>query len=217
MVHAGIGRENGTAPDRKAPITADTLRQLVSVQPPTLAGTRNKAILLVGFAGAFRRSELVALNYSDIALWPQRLEIIVRRSKTDQEGKGMKRIIPAIDDAAICPVKAMTDWLVASEIKRGPLFRKVDRWGNIRSKRVTGHAVAVIIKNAALAAGLDRAQFSGHSLRAGFVTQAAGNGVAEWQIQEVTGHKSTTVLRGYIRDEGLGQQEAIRRALGGGK
>jgi len=105
-------------------------------------------------------------------------------------------------------------WLEAAQLKSGPVFRQVDKWGNVRNKRMTGQAVATIIKDAARAAGLDDVQFSGHSLRAGFVTQAVRANVPEWQIQKVTGHKSVKVLRDYIRDEGLGQEEAIRAALG---
>ena len=215
-VHAGIRREIGVAPDRKSPITADKLVRLIEVQPPTLAGVRNCALILLGFAGAFRRSELVGLDRADIDLSHEKVVVNLRRSKTDQEGKGMKKNIPAMSNAStLCPVSALSKWLLVSGINDGPLFRKIDRWGNIGDDRLTDHAVATIIKDAAREAGLDEKELSGHSLRAGFVTQSARAGVPEWQIQEVTGHKSATVLRGYIRDEGVGQQDAIKKALGG--
>jgi integrase len=118
------------------------------------------------------------------------------------------------DDAAVCPVRALKAWLDAAQIQSGAVFRAIDRWGYVRQARLTDRAIALIVKRAAVAAGLDPRQFAGHSLRAGFVTQAAADNTPEWAIAEVTGHKSREVLQKYIRDAGRGQLDAIRRALG---
>lgn len=209
----GIRRTLGTASDKKEPAALDVLRPMVAALSDDLAGTRNRALLLVGFAGAFRRSELVALDLADVKLQGASVRIQIRRSKTDQEGAGAAKVIPRLDDE-LCPVRALVAWLGASGITTGALFRPIDRWGKLRSSRLTGHAVATIIKAAAEAAGLDPAQFSGHSLRAGFATQAALARAPEWEIQEVTGHHSAQVLRGYIRNSGAGQVDAIKRAFG---
>lgn len=212
-IMAGIRRTLGTAGDKKDPVTLEALRPMVATLGDDLAGIRNRALLLVGFAGAFRRSELVALDLGDVKLQGGSVRIQIRRSKTDQAGAGAVKVIPRLDDD-LCPVQALVAWLGASGIIAGALFRPIDRWGKLRASRLTGHAVATIVKAVAEAAGLDPAQFSGHSLRAGFATQAALAHAPEWEIQEVTGHHSAQVLRGYIRDSGSGQIDAIRRAFG---
>jgi site-specific recombinase XerD len=213
-VVAGIRRKLGTAPSRKAPITFAELSRMVRASPKTLRGKRDKALLLLGFAGAFRRSELAGLDVADLRFGSHKMTVTLRHSKTDQEGQGMKKVIPRLQDESLCPVRAVKDWLDAARITSGPVFRPVDKWHVIHSRRLTDRAMATIIKDAAKQAGLDERQFSGHSLRAGFVTEAAMNGTSEWKIQEVTGHKSPAVLRGYIRDMGVGQVDAIRRAFG---
>jgi len=213
-VAAGIRRKLGTAPSRKAPITFDELSRMVRALPRTLRGKRDRAVLLLGFAGAFRRSELAGLDMADLRFDSHKLTITLRHSKTDQEGQGMKKVIPRLQAESLCPVRAVKDWLYAAHITSGPVFRPVDRWHAIHARRLTDRAMATIIKEAARRADLDERQFSGHSLRAGFVTEAAMRGTPEWKIQEVTGHKSPAMLRGYIRDMGVGQLDAIRRAFG---
>lgn len=213
-VMAGLRRDKGTAPSRKTPVTRDRLIKMLDANGNNLTATRNRAILLLGFAGAFRRSELVALDVADVAFDDSQMAVRLRRSKTDQEGRGRNKVIPAIEDMELCPVRAMMHWLNASGLTSGPLFRKVTRWQKPTARRLCDRTIALIVKQSARAAGMDEIQFSGHSLRSGFVTQAARERTPEWQIQEVTGHKSTTVLRGYIRDEGLGQVDAIRRVFG---
>ncbi len=213
-VMAGIRREHGTAPDRKAPVTRVELFRMVSAIGLGIADTRDRAILLVGFGGCFRRSELAGLTRRDVDFTATGMVITLRQSKTDQEGRGIKKNIPLLENDELCPVRALRAWLTVAQIESGPIFRRVDRHSHVGNKRLGDHAIAVIVKQAAKRVGLDPARFSGHSLRAGFITQSALDGTPEWEIQEVSTHRNTAVLRDYIRDAGVGQQHAIRRAFG---
>lgn len=213
-VMAGIRRQLGTAPNKKAPITRADLERMITSLPDTLTGKRDKAILLIGFAGAFRRSELIALDVKHIVFLEDRAVITLEKSKTDQEGRGAKKHIPRMDDDPdLCPVAALQAWLFAAGIQSGAVFRKVDRWGKVWERRLNSGTVAEIVKSAARAAGLNPDVMAGHSLRSGFITSAAGRNVAEWKIQQVSKHKSVDVLRGYIQDAGQGGLEAIRQVL----
>jgi len=213
MTMAGIRRERGTAPQKKAPALLPDLRKMLAALPDTLAGRRDRAVLLIGFAGAFRRSELVAIDVADIRL-AAKVTITVKRAKTDQEGKGLTKVIPRLTDKSLCPVAALKSWLEASGIKSGAVFRQIDRWGNVRNRRLTAQSVALIIKAAATGAGLEARQFAGHSLRSGFITEAAQAGVLSRDIMAQTGHKSETVMRGYIQDAGRGALSAAQAAFG---
>jgi len=214
MVMAGISRKLGRAAQKKAPVTLDDLRAVMAALPAdSLAGQRDRALLLVGWAGAFRRSELVALDVADLRLGAE-LTVAVRRSKTDQEGRGMLKVIPALEEKDLCPVTALRGWLNAAQIKSGPVFRRIDRWGHMRAERLTAQSVALVVKAACQAAGLDARAFSGHSLRAGYVTAAAQGGADALEIAEQTGHKSLEVLRGYIRDTGRLSRRATLAAFG---
>lgn len=137
----------------------------------------------------------------------------IRKSKTDQDRHGLKKVIPYLD-GDLDPASALRDWLKAADITSGPIFRKVKKSGVAGANRLTDQVVADVVKGAAESAGLEPAQFAGHSLRSGFITSAAMSGASEWQIQEVSGHKSEHVLRGYIRDLGAGGQDAIKKAFG---
>jgi site-specific recombinase XerD len=214
IVMQGIRRKLGCAAQQKSPVMRNDLGKMIDALPDTLQSKRDRAILLLGFAGAFRRSEIVGLDVDDVRFGVDAMTITLRRSKTDQEGKGTTKRIPRIDDEKLCPVRALQVWLDVAQIQRGPVFRAIDRWGHARDGRLTDKAIALVIKRAATTAGLDARQFAGHSLRAGFVTQAATDRTPEWAIAEVTGHKSRAVLQRYIRDAGLGQMSAIRRAFG---
>jgi site-specific recombinase XerD len=205
---AGIRRAKGTAPVAKAPLAVSDLRLIVTDHLPhdfrgrlTPKGSRDRALLLLGFAGAFRRSELVGLDCADVEHVAEGLIVTLRRSKTDQEGAGRKVGIPY--GAETCPVRALEAWLQESSISDGPIFRPVDVWGNVAAARLSDHAVAVIVKRYAAAIGRDAATFAGHSLRAGFATAAAKAGAAERDIMNQTGHRSLTMLRRYIRDGSL--------------
>jgi len=198
-VMKGIRRALGAAQEQKAPIVTEVLRVMLGTLDTSRAGLRDRALLLVGFAGAFRRSELVSLTVADLAFKPQGLVITLRRSKTDQEGEGTQRAIPYGLSPATCPVRALKAWLDASELVSGALWRPIDRHGNIGAAALTSHAVARLIKRCAAAAGLNPGDFSGHSLRAGLATAAAAAGVSERQIMAQTGHKSERMVRRYIR------------------
>ena len=211
-VMAGIRRRLGTAPRKKAPVTRDELKKMIAQLPSDLISVRDKALLLVGWAGAFRRSELVALDMADVRI-TDKIAITVRRSKTDQEGKGLVKIIPMLDDAQICPTRALKAWLAQSQIQSGPLFRGVDRHGHVHG-RLSDKSVALIVKKSARRAGLSAFDFAGHSLRSGFITEAANAGVESRDIMAQTGHKSEVVMRGYIQDAGLGAAGAVRAAFG---
>ncbi|WP_082167442.1 site-specific integrase, partial [Methylobacterium aquaticum] len=178
----GIRRKVGTAPDQKAAATADIVTAMLMRVPDTLTGKRDKALLALGFAGAFRRSELVALDVADLREDPEGLWVLVRRSKVDQEGAGFEKAIP--HGRFIKPVALLRDWLDAAGITEGPVFRPVSRSGRVRANaensgiapRLTTQAVADIVKRYATAAGLDAATFGAHSLRAGYITTAAERG-----------------------------------------
>jgi len=207
-VWAGIRRVKGTAQTRKAPAVTAEVRRMVETLPTGLAGARDRALLLLGFAGAFRRSELVSLDLADVASTRDGLVVTLRRSKTDQEGQGRLVGIPYGGRPATCPVRAYEDWLVASGIAQGPLFRAVNRHGALSQARLSDRAVALVVKRAAAAAGLDPARYAGHSLRAGLVTAAAAAGVSERVIMTQTGHRSVTMVRRYIRDASLFEENA---------
>ncbi len=212
-VMSGIRREKHTAPRMKAALTRADLHTLIAtIDTATLTGARDKALLILGWEGAFRRSEIAALDVEDIRMNGD-MKVTLRKSKTDQEGAGMVKVIPANDDTpGLCPLRSMRSWLDASGIKSGAIFRRVDRWGHMRDERLTSQSVALVIKHYATLAGLEARQLSGHSLRSGFVTSAISAGAAEHDVMQMTGHKSQIVLRRYIRDAGLGAKRAARAA-----
>lgn len=194
----GIRRSMGTAQRQVVPVIKDYLIAMVEKLEGT-KGIRDQALLLIGFAGAFRRSELVAINCTDVEFADQGLVVNITRSKTDQEGQGRRVAIPHARGAA-CPVGSLKAWLQTSGISDGPIFRPVTRHGKIIEARLSTQAVAEIVKQRAGAIGLNPKNFSGHSLRAGLVTSAAQAGVSSWKIRQQTGHKSDAMLQRYIRD-----------------
>lgn len=218
----GIRRRVGVAPKRKAAATAEIVAAMLMRMPDTMTGKRDRALLALGFAGAFRRSELVALDVADLTEHADGMRVLVRRSKTDQAGAGTEKAIP--HGRFIRPVALLREWLDAAGITEGPLFRPVSRSGRVRSvgsnaevgtepraPRLTTQAVADIIKRYAEAAGLDPALFGAHSLRAGFVTTAAERGADLAKIMEVSGHKDPRTVVGYIR-----RANAFKDHAGGG-
>lgn len=204
----GIRRTFGTASEGKAPARTVEMRAMVATLDDTLAGTRDRALLLVGFAGALRRSELVALDVADVVENGDGLVVTVRRSKTDQEGAGEQLGLPYGSDPATCPVRALRAWLGASGIESGPIFRPITRHGAMGERRLSDRAVAEVVKRAASAAGLDARRYAGHSLRAGLITAAAEAGVLERDIMRHSRHKSVPVMRRYIRGATLFQSNA---------
>jgi site-specific recombinase XerD len=211
LVWQRIRRTHGTAARRVEPAVTDVIRALVDGEDPDLAATRDRALLLVGFAGALRRSELVALDVTDVTDTPDGLKVSIRRSKTDQEAVGRVVGLPYGSTRATCPARAWRAWLAASGITDGPAFRSMDRHSNLSSTRLSDRAVALIVKRRAELAGLDPASFSGHSLRAGLATAAAMAGVPERVIAAQTGHKSMAVLRGYIREGSIWRENAAAK------
>jgi len=174
--------------------------------PERLIGFRDRALVLLGFAGAFRRSELVALNVCDIEESDEGLRIRISRSKTDQEGQGVT--IAVVTGSVACPVVALNAWLRAAGIEDGPLFRPVTKGGKVSAARLQSKTVATIVKRHAKALGLDARTFGGHSLRAGFLTSAAARGASIFKMMDVSRHKSVDTLRGYVRDAELFRDHA---------
>lgn len=199
----GIRRSLGTAQPGKEPLlTADVIAMLDALDEGLL-GIRDRALLLIGFSGGLRRSELANLDVDDVTETEDGLVIRVRRSKTDPEGKGAAVALPYGSVAATCPVRSYRTWIAAASISAGPAFRAVDRHGRVASGRLDAGSIARIVKRTAAAAGLDPGLYAGHSLRAGFATQAFLNGAAEVSIMRQTRHKSLNTLRKYIRDRSL--------------
>jgi integrase len=195
----GVKRTHGTGSIQKAAILTDDLRLMLRSLPAGVKGTRDRAVLLVGFAGAFRRSELVGIDVCDLSFESAGLKILLRHSKTDQERQGRTVAIPNGSHTETCPVRAIQDWLKRSGIIEGPVFRPIRKGGFITPSRLTGHAIATLVKAYAGAAGLLENTVSGHSLRAGFVTSAARAGEPERRIMLQTGHKSVEMVLRYVR------------------
>lgn len=209
----GIRREHGVAQAHKAAATADVVTQLVADLPDDLGGMRDRALLLLGYAAALRRSELAALTVEDLAFVDGGVEVTIARSKTDQDGEG--RTLPVSRGANgpnTCPVRSLQAWLSASGITTGYVFRWMRRGGNLQDEPMTPASVARIIKQAAEGAGLDPALFSGHSLRRGRITSLARAGVAERHIMEHSRHKSERVMRGYIEQATIWDNPATKAA-----
>lgn len=207
----GTWWDHGAPPAAVAPAVVEEIRAMVAALPPRLLGARDRALLLVGFASGFRRSELVALDVADVEFRREGLLITLRRSKTDPAGQGRPVGIPYGSTPATCPVRALQDWLAGAGISEGPVFRPVNRHGRVRPGRLSDRAVARVVPRSAQAAGLDAVRYAGHSPRAGLATSAAAAGVPEWVIARQTGHRSTATLRRYIRQGEIWSHNAAAR------
>ena len=199
----GIRRTKGTAPAQKAPTLTDDIRAMVDATDIGLIGARDSALLLLGFAGAFRRSELVGLDVEDCAFGKDGLTVTLRRSKTDQESAGRKIGIPYGSNPDTCPVRRCLTWIELTGIETGPLFRSLNRHGQVQEGRLSGIDVARVVKKLARRAGLNPAKYAGHSLRAGHATSAAIAGASERSIMDQTVHRSVQMVRRHIRDGSL--------------
>jgi site-specific recombinase XerD len=199
----GIRRTRGTAPVQKTATLIADIRTMIESTDAGLIGQRDRALILLGFAGAFRRSEIVGLTIDDCAFGKDGLTITLRRSKTGQTGAGRKIGIPYGSNPETCPVRNLQSWIEQAGISEGPLFRSVNRHGTIQTAGLSGIDVARVVKKLAGRAGLDAAKYAGHSLRAGHATAATIAGASERSIQNQTGHKSAQMLRRYIRDGSL--------------
>jgi site-specific recombinase XerD len=208
LVMAGIRRSKGTAQAAKSPVLVPDLRKMMAEMPDGLLGIRDRALLLIGFSGGFRRSELVGLDRDAVEITRDGLAVTIRRSKTDQEAQGRKLGIPYGSNPDTCPVRAFQAWIDASGIAEGPIFRPITRHSRISGQRLSTNAVAEIVKRYASAAGLDASKFAGHSLRSGLATSAAMAGASERSIMNQTGHRSVNMVRRYIRDGSLFRENA---------
>ena len=199
----GIKRVRGTNQKTKKPILINDLKAIINsidqLNQPEKKKIRDKAIILIGFSGGFRRSELVNIDYEDIEFVNEGVKIFVKRSKTDQSGEGMIKAIPYFDNNNYCPVISLKEWIDVSEIKPGKIFEISDR------------SVALIIKKYASLSGLDPNRYGGHSLRSGFATSAAESGAEERNIMAMTGHKTTQMVRRYIQEANLFKNNALNK------
>lgn len=209
----GIRRTIKTAHTPKDELTLDQLRQIMTALPDDLKGRRDRAMLLMGFWGAFRRSELVAVEVSHVKISKDTMRITVPHSKGDQEGKGAVKTLPRLPDALadVCPVRAYRAWIDAAGIRSGLVFRPIDRWGNVEgnTKAMDGKAVARLIKRAVSVIGLEARQFAGHSVRRGFLTEATDGGAQSADMREQSGHKSDETLKLYQAQRGRGALRAV--------
>lgn len=199
-VWKGMRKKKTMKQESKKAAEAPTIRRFLSTMPSdSLRGLRDRAVILVGFFGAFRRSELVSLTTEDVEQTEEGLTIYLRRSKTDQEGEGRAIGIPYGTDAGTCPVRALLQWIDRAGIESGPIFRSIHRSGSIQPRALSGRDVARIVKRAAERAGLDPEQFAGHSLRSGFATSAARAGASDRSIMKQTGHKTRAMVDRYVQ------------------
>jgi integrase len=208
----GILRSKGEAQRGKKPLLVGDLRRMVTSLPHSLQGSRDRAILLLGFAGGLRRHELVALDVEDFEEVDEGLVVHLRRSKTDQTGKGLKKGIPFGKAAKTCPVRAVVTWLRDAEIFEGPVFRPLSKHDTPRRSRLTAQSVALVVKNAFRVIGKRPRDYSAHSLRSGLVTAAAIGGADERTIMKHTGHKSVQMVRRYMRDASLFRDNPATKA-----
>lgn len=199
----GIRRAKGTAQIGKRPLYTEQLRAMIRALPENRQGIRDRALLLIGFAGGFRRSELAALTVDRLAVEKDGLVVTLDRSKTDQEGQGRQVAIPYGSNIETCPVRAYLAWIEATGLKAGAVFREIDRHGRVEGNALHKDSVGLIVKRAAARIGLDAALYAGHSLRAGLATQAYLNGATEISIMQQTGHRSLATVRKYIRESSL--------------
>ena len=211
----GIKRSKGVNQKGKKPLLINDLKQIIDVinqqNEPDIKKLRNKALLLIGFAGGFRRNELISLNLEDLEFVFEGLKINVKRSKTDQFGEGFIKGIPYFENYLYCPVKNLKHWLNISKIKKGPVFVRFLKGSKISNIRLTDQSVALIIKEYLTKAGIDDKNYSGHSLRSGFATSAAEAGAEERSIMAMTGHKSTEMVRRYIKEANLFKNNALNK------
>ena len=209
----GIKRRKGSAQNGKKPLLINNLKVLIKAINRSdlnpIIKFRDRTIVLIGFSGGFRRNEIVSLNYDDIEFVNEGMKINLRRSKTDQYGEGFLKGITYFDNPVYCPVISMQNWLKISKIDSGSLFRRFSKGAKLTEIRLTDQTVALIIKKYLNLAGLDSKNYSGHSLRSGFATSAADAGAEERSIMAMTGHKSTEMVRRYIKEANVFKNNAL--------
>ena len=211
----GIKRRKGSVQKGKKPLLINNLKRIINVidqdKSEEIKKLRNRTIILIGFSGGFRRNEIVSLDYDDLDFVSEGLKINLKRSKTDQYGEGSVKGLPYFENPQYCPVVSIEKWLELSKINNGPLFRRFTKGSNLSENRLTDQSVALIIKEYLKLAGIDNKNYSGHSLRSGFATSAAEAGAEERSIMAMTGHKSTEMVRRYIKEANLFKNNALNK------
>ena len=211
----GIKRRKGSIQKGKKPLLINRLKIIIDVideqKKEEIKKFRDRSIILIGFSGGFRRNEIVSLDYEDLDFVQEGLKINLKRSKTDQFGEGSVKGLPYFDNSKYCPVVSVQKWINISKINSGSLFRRFSKGSKLTEYRLTDQTVALLIKKYIQLAGLDSKNYSGHSLRSGFATSAAESGADERSIMEMTGHKSTEMVRRYIKEANLFKNNALNK------
>ena len=211
----GIKRVKGSIQKGKKPILINHLKSIINVidqqEINEIKKSRDKTIVLVGFGGGFRRTELISIDHEDLEFVPEGVKITLKRSKTDQFGEGMVKGLPYFSNELYCPVINLKKWLELSNIKSGPIFRRFVKGSVLTNNRLTDQSVVLIIKDYLNLAGIENKNYSGHSLRSGFATVAAESGADERSIMAMTGHKTTQMVRRYIREANIFKNNALSK------
>jgi len=211
----GIKRKKGSIQKGKKPILINHLKQIINVideqKIEKIKKLRNRTLILIGFGGGFRRTELISIDYEDLDFVEEGVKITLRRSKTDQFGEGLIKGLPYFTNEKYCPVTSLKNWINLSKIKNGPIFRRFAKSSILTKHRLTDQSVALLIKDYLRLAGIENQNFSGHSLRSGFATVAAESGADERSIMSMTGHKSSQMVRRYIREANLFKNNALNK------
>jgi len=211
----GIRRRKGSIQRGKKPLLINILKEIINVidqqKNEEIKKLRDKSIILIGFSGGFRRNEIVSLDYEDLDFVQEGLKINLRRSKTDQFGEGSIKGLPYFDNPKYCPVVSISEWIKISKISSGALFRRFIKGSKLSENRLTDQTVALLIKEYLRLAGIESTNYSGHSLRSGFATSAAEAGAEERSIMAMTGHKSTEMVRRYIKEANLFKNNALNK------
>ena len=211
----GIKRKKGSIQTGKKPILINHLKQIINVideqKIEKIKKLRNRTLILIGFGGGFRRTELISINLEDLDFVEEGVKITLRRSKTDQFGEGLVKGLPYFTNEKYCPVTSLKNWINLSNIKTGPIFRRFAKSSILTGHRLTDQSVVLIIKDCLKKAGIENENFSGHSLRSGFATVAAESGADERSIMAMTGHKTTQMVRRYIREANIFKNNALSK------
>ena len=211
----GIKRRKGSIQTGKKPILINSLKEIINVidekNKEEIKKLRDRSLILIGFSGGFRRNEIVSLDFDDLDFVTEGVKINIRKSKTDQFGEGSVKALPYFNNSLYCPVTSIKNWIEISNINSGPLFRRFTKGSKLSENRLSDQTVALIIKKYLELAGVESKNYSGHSLRSGFATSAAEAGAEERSIMEMTGHKSTEMVRRYIKEANLFKNNPLNK------
>ena len=211
----GIKRKKGSIQLGKKPILINHLKQIINVidqqKIDEIKKIRNRTLILVGFSGGFRRTEIISIDHEDIDFVEEGVKINLKRSKTDQFGEGLVKGIPYFNNEKYCPVTSLKNWINLSKINTGAIFRRFVKGSILTDHRLTDQSVVLIIKEYLKLAGIENKNFAGHSLRSGFATVAAESGADERSIMAMTGHKTTQMVRRYIKEANIFKNNALNK------